>query len=120
LIYFVQFDEQFNETIKSRNRDNFSYNSFSEGEKQRIDLSILFTWREIAKMRYSIDTNLLIMDEIFDSSLNSDGAECLMRILRELKSSMHIIIISHREGMEDKFDKVIKFKKSNNFSLMVD
>jgi DNA repair exonuclease SbcCD ATPase subunit len=115
-----QFDEQFNETIKSRNRDNFSYNSFSEGEKQRIDLSILFTWREIAKMRYSIDTNLLIMDEIFDSSLNSDGAECLMRILIELKSSMHIIIISHREGMEDKFDKVIKFKKSNNFSLMVD
>lgn len=117
--FFVNFElnEQFEETIKSRGRDDFSYMNFSEGEKLRIDLAILFTWRAIAKMRSSINTNLLIMDEIFDSSLDVNGADDFMNILRNIAPDNNVFIISHRtDSMCDKFDHVIKFEKIRNFS----
>ena len=120
--FFVQFelDEEFNETIKSRFRDEFSYASFSEGEKMRINLAILFTWRSIAKLRNSISTNLLIMDEVFDSSLDSNGTEEFLKIIINLTSDTNTFIISHKtDQLYDKFSKVIKFEKHKNFSRMV-
>jgi DNA repair exonuclease SbcCD ATPase subunit len=120
--FFVQFelDEEFNETIKSRFRDEFSYASFSEGEKMRINLAILFTWRSIAKLRNSISTNLLIMDEVFDSSLDSNGTEEFLKILNNLTSDTNTFIISHKtDQLYDKFSKVIKFEKHKNFSKVV-
>jgi len=117
--FFVQFelDEEFNETIKSRFRDEFSYASFSEGEKMRINLAILFTWRSVAKLRNSISTNLLIMDEVFDSSLDSNGTEEFMKILNNLTSDTNTFIISHKtDQLYDKFTNVIKFEKHKNFS----
>jgi DNA repair exonuclease SbcCD ATPase subunit len=115
---FVEFelDEQFNEKIKSRYRDEFSYSSFSEGEKQKIDLSILFTWRAVAKLRNSLNTNLLILDEIFDSSLDGNAADDLLKILQNISQDSNIFIISHRENLHDKFENVIKFVKHKNFS----
>jgi len=117
--FFVQFelDDNFNETIKSRFRDEFSYASFSEGEKMRIDLSLLFTWRAIAKLRNSVSTNLLIMDEVFDSSLDSTGTEEFLKILNDLTTDTNVFIISHKgDQLFDKFETVIKFEKHKNFS----
>lgn len=120
--FFVQFDlnEQFEETIKSRFRDAFSYASFSEGEKMRINLAILFTWRALAKLRNSINTNLLIMDEVFDSSLDANGTEEFLKILQSLTTDTNTFIISHKQDqLYDKFEKVIKFEKHKNFSKMI-
>jgi len=117
--FFVQFElnEQFEETIKSRFRDEFSYASFSEGEKMRINLAILFTWRAVAKLRNSINTNLLIMDEVFDSSLDSGGTEEFMKILTNLTQDTNTFIISHKtDQLWDRFERVIKFEKHKNFS----
>lgn len=116
--FFVSFelDENFNETIKSRYRDDFTYASFSEGEKQKIDLALLFTWRAVAKLRNSINTNLLIMDEVFDSSLDMNAVDYLMNIIRDVSKDSNIIIISHKEHMNEKFNNVLKFVKNKNFS----
>lgn len=112
-----ELDEQFNETIKSRYRDIFSYASFSEGEKMRINLAILFTWRAIAKLRNSINTNILIMDEVFDSSLDSNGTEEFLKIISSLTADTNTFIISHKtDQLYDKFEKVIRFEKHKNFS----
>lgn len=119
--FFVHFelDEQFNEKIKSRFRDDFSYQSFSEGEKMRINLSILFTWRAIAKMRNSASTNLLIMDEVFDSSLDASGTEEFMKIIADLTKDTNLFVISHKgDQLVDKFHSVIQFEKHGNFSVM--
>ena len=119
LDFYVHFDldEEFNETIRSRHRDVFTYDSFSEGEKQRIDLSLLFTWRQIAKMKNSVSTNLLILDETFDSSLDHDGVENLLKILNTLGDGTNIFVISHKgEILNGKFDDTIEFKKERNFS----
>lgn len=121
LDFFVLFnlDEEFNETIKSRHRDTFSYSSFSEGEKQRIDLALLFTWREIARMKNSISTNLLIMDETFDKSLDDDGIDNLFRILYSLDKSSNVFVISHKgEMLEGKFERTFKYSKPKNFTEM--
>jgi DNA repair exonuclease SbcCD ATPase subunit len=117
--FYVQFElnEEFNETIKSRYRDEFSYASFSEGEKMRINLSILFTWRAVAKQRNSISTNILIMDEVFDSSLDANGTEEFLKLMNNLKSDNNVFIISHKtDQISDKFENVLKFKKVKNFS----
>lgn len=112
-----ELDENFSETIKSRYRDVFSYESFSEGEKMRINLAVLFTWRAIAKLRNSINTNILIMDEVFDSSLDSNGTEEFLKLIKGLTSDTNTFIISHKtDQLFDKFDKVIKFQKHKNFS----
>ena len=119
LDFFVSFnlDENFNETIRSRHRDDFTYDSFSEGEKQRIDLSLLFTWRQIAKMKNSVATNLLVLDETFDSSLDHDGIENLLKILHTLDADSNTFIISHKGDILDgKFESKIEFIKDRNFS----
>ena len=119
LEFYVNFnlDEMFNETIKSRFRDEFSYASFSEGEKMRIDLALLFTWREIAKLKNSVNTNILILDEIFDSSLDTNGTMDFMKILYNITDGNNVFVISHKgEQIVDKFDNVIEFKKHKNFS----
>ncbi|AIX46614.1 gpre46 combination endonuclease [Synechococcus phage ACG-2014a] len=121
--FFVNFtlDEEFNEIIKSRFRDEFSYASFSEGEKQKIDLALLFTWREVARMKNSVATNLLILDEVFDSSLDSSATAELLSILRSLGSETNLFVISHKgEILVDKFLRTIKFEKINDFSKMSD
>ena len=120
--FFVNFtlDEEFNETIKSRHRDVFNYHSFSEGEKLRIDLAILFTWREIAKLKNSTNTNLLILDEIFDSSLDASGTDEFMRILKSL-SKENVFVISHKgDTLIDKFSSILKFEKYKNFTRMAE
>jgi len=119
---FVEFnlDEQFNEVIKSRYRDEFSYASFSEGEKQKIDLAILFTWRAVAKLRNSLSTNLLILDEVFDSSLDGNSAEDLLKILQNISRDSNVFIISHRDTLHDKFENVIKFVKTKSFSRIAE
>ena len=117
--FFVNFnlDENFEETIKSRHRDIFSYSSFSEGEKLRIDLAILFTWRQIAKMKNSTNTNLLILDEVFDSSLDTSGTEEFLKLIQDMGEDTNIFVISHKgDQLFDKFRSVIKFIKKNNFS----
>ena len=119
LDFFVAFhlDESFNETIRSRHRDAFNYASFSEGEKQRIDLALLFTWRQIAKMKNSASTNLLVLDETFDSSLDHDGIENLTKILNTLEDGTNVFIISHKgDILENKFRSKIEFIKERNFS----
>ena len=119
--FFVNFtiDEEFKEVIKSRYRDEFSYASFSEGEKQKIDLSVLFTWREIAKMKNSAATNLLILDEVFDSSLDDSSTDELLKILKALDKTVNLFVISHKgELLLDKFDKTLKFEKTNDFSKL--
>ena len=121
--FFVNFslDEEFNETIKSRHRDEFNYHSFSEGEKLRIDLAILFTWREIAKLKNSTNTNLLILDEIFDSSLDSSGTDEFMRILHYTLKKENVFVISHKgDTLIDKFPRVMKFEKYKNFTRMAE
>jgi len=119
--FFVNFhlNEEFEETIKSRYRDNFNYNNFSEGEKMRIDLALLFTWRAIAKLKNSVNTNILILDEIFDSSLDGQGTDDFFKILKSL-SKENVFIISHKgDIMFDKFTNIIKFEKYKNFTRLV-
>ena len=118
--FFISFhlDEEFNETVKSRHRDTFNYNSFSEGEKLRIDLALLFTWRTIAKMKNSVNTNLLILDEIFDSSLDQQGTDDFFKIVNKIKNE-NIFIISHKgDILFDKFTNIIKFEKYKNFTRL--
>ncbi|WLW37072.1 recombination endonuclease [Synechococcus phage S-MS29] len=121
--FYVNFtlDEEFNEVIKSRFRDEFSYASFSEGEKQKIDLALLFTWREVARMKNSVATNLLILDEVFDSSLDTEGTNELLKILRSLGNDTNVFVISHKgEILVDKFMRTLKFEKVNDFSKLSD
>jgi DNA repair exonuclease SbcCD ATPase subunit len=121
LDFFVNFnlDESFKETIKSRHRDDFSYNNFSEGEKQRIDMALMLTWRAVAKLKNSSNTNLLILDETFDSSLDANGTEELMKILHMLEG-VNLFVISHKgDILQDKFANVIRFTKEKNFSRIV-
>jgi DNA repair exonuclease SbcCD ATPase subunit len=118
--FYVHFelDESFNESIKSRHRDEFTYASFSEGEKMRIDLAILFTWRQIAKMKNSVNTNLLILDEIFDSSLDNAGTDYFLSVMNQFEKS-NVFVISHKgDQLFDKFRSVIKFEKRNDFSVI--
>lgn len=120
--FYVHFelDEAFNEVIKSRFRDEFTYASFSEGEKMRIDLAILFTWRQIAKMKNSVNTNLLILDEIFDSSLDNAGTDYFLSVMNALGDKSNVFVISHKgDQLFDKFHSVIKFEKKNDFSSIV-
>jgi len=117
--FFVNFNinESFEETIKSRHRDEFSYANFSEGEKMRIDLALLFTWRQIAKLKNSTNTNLLILDEVFDSSLDGVGTEEFLKLLHEMGTDTNVFVISHKgDQLFDKFRSIIKFEKHNNFS----
>ena len=117
--FYVSFelDEGFNETIRSRHRDEFTYDSFSEGEKMRIDLALLFTWRAVAKLKNSVNTNLLVLDEVFDSSLDASGTDEFLKILYDLTGDVNTFIISHKgEILFDKFNKTIKFEKHKNFS----
>ena len=119
--FFVNFNinESFEETIKSRHRDEFSYANFSEGEKQKIDMALLLTWRQIAKLKNSTNTNLLILDEIFDSSLDTASVELLMSLLKDLSSDTNVFVISHKgDQLFDRFRSVIKFVKKNNFSVI--
>ena len=118
--FYVNFtlDENFEEIIKSRYRDIFSYDSFSEGEKARIDIALLLTWRSIAKLKNSVDTNLLILDEIFDGSLDQSGTSDLGWILRNFDESTKVFVISHKQGMDDKFDRTITAEKEKNFSIV--
>ena len=119
--FFVHFelDEKFNETIKSRHRDKFSYASFSEGEKQRIDLALLFTWRTVAKMKNSASTNLLLLDEVFDSSLDNNGTDYVMQLLNTIGDGTNVFVISHKgDQLFDKFRSQIKFEKKQNYSVM--
>ena len=120
--FYVSFelDEGFNETIKSRHRDEFTYDSFSEGEKMRIDLALLFTWRAVAKLKNSVNTNLLILDEVFDSSLDASGTDEFLKILYDLAGDVNVFVISHKgEILYDKFHSTIKFEKHKNFSRMI-
>ena len=116
--FYINFklDEEFNETVESPIHEDFSYASFSEGEKMRIDLSLLFTWREIARVKNSVNTNLLIMDEVFDSSLDGFGTDEFLKIIRYIIKDANIFVISHKTGMDDKFDSVVKFEKHKGFS----
>jgi DNA repair exonuclease SbcCD ATPase subunit len=119
--FFVEFeiDEEFNETIKSRHRDSFQYSSFSEGEKMRIDLALLLTWRAIAKMKNSTNTNLLILDEVFDASLDNAGCDDFLKLLYDIGKNTNVFVISHKgDVLQDKFKNVIKFSKVKNFSEM--
>jgi len=120
--FFVSFnlDEKFEEKIKSRHRDEFTYDSFSEGEKMRIDLALLFTWRTIAKMKNSVNTNLLILDEVFDSSLDANGTEEFLKIINKLAGNQNTFVISHKgDVLFDKFKNVLRFEKYKNFSRIV-
>ena len=119
--FYINFtlDEEFNETVQSPIHEDFSYASFSEGEKMRIDLALLFTWREVARMKNSVNTNLLIMDEVFDSSLDGYGTEEFLKIIRFVIKDANIFVISHKTGMDEKFDNVIKFEKVKGFSSIV-
>ena len=119
--FYINFtlDEEFNETIKSPIHEDFSYSSFSEGEKMRIDLALLFTWREVARVKNSVNTNLLIMDEVFDSSLDGFGTDEFMKIIRYIIKGANIFIISHKTELSDKFESVIKFDKIKGFSKLV-
>ena len=115
-----ELDEAFNERIRSRHRDEFTYASFSEGEKMRIDLAILFTWRQIAKMKNSVNTNLLLLDEIFDSSLDTSGTDYFLNLMNQFGDKSNIFVISHKgDQLFDKFRSVVKFEKRNDFSVIV-
>jgi DNA repair exonuclease SbcCD ATPase subunit len=119
--FYINFklDEEFTETIQSPVHDKFSYSSFSEGEKMRIDLALLFTWREIARAKNSVNTNLLIMDEVFDSSLDGFGTEEFLKIIKYVIKDANIFVISHKDGLYDKFENVIRFDKVKGFSRIV-
>jgi DNA repair exonuclease SbcCD ATPase subunit len=117
--FYINFnlDEEFNEHIKTPIYEDFSYGSFSEGQKQRINLALLFAWREIAKIKNSTNVNLLVLDEIFDSSLDSSGIDDFLKIIRYVIKDSNIFVISHKDGVLDKFDNVIEFEKKGNFSF---
>jgi DNA repair exonuclease SbcCD ATPase subunit len=119
LDFFCQFhlDENFNESVKSRHRDEFSYNSFSEGQKLRIDLALIFTWREIARMKNSVTCNLVFFDEIFDSSLDGAGMDLALGLLDNMKDS-NVFVVSHRDSNVDKYPNVIYIDMRNNFSYV--
>ena len=119
--FYINFklDEEFNETIESPIHEDFSYASFSEGEKMRIDLSLLFTWREISRVKNSVNTNLMILDEVCDSSLDGSGSDDFMKIIRYRQPNTNVFVISHKDGIEDKFDQVIRFEKFKGFSRKV-
>ena len=119
--FYINFslDEEFNETVQSPIHEDFSYASFSEGEKMRIDLALLFTWREVARMKNSVNTNLLIMDEVFDSSLDGFGTEEFLKIIKYVVKDANIFVISHKSGLEDRFDSVTRFEKIKGFSHKV-
>ena len=119
--FYINFtlDEEFNETIQSPIHEKFSYASFSEGEKMRIDLALLFTWREVARVKNSVNTNLLIMDEIFDSSLDGFGTDEFLKIIRYIIKDANIFVISHKSELHDKFESVIRFDKVKGFSRMI-
>jgi len=119
--FYINFtlDEEFNETVQSPIHDTFSYASFSEGEKMRIDLALLFTWREVARMKNSVNTNLLIMDEVFDSSLDGFGTQEFIKIIRYVIQDANVFVISHKTGLEDRFESVLKFEKVKGFSRMM-
>ena len=119
--FYINFtlDEEFNETVQSPIHEDFSYSSFSEGEKQRIDLALLFTWREVARLKNSVNCNLMILDEIFDSSLDSTGTEEFLKIIRYVIKDANIFVISHKTGLEDKFESVLRFEKVKGFSHMI-
>jgi len=119
--FYINFklDEEFGETIESPIHENFSYSSFSEGEKMRVDLALLFTWREVARLKNSVNTNLLIMDEVFDSSLDGFGTEEFLKIIRYVIKDANIFVISHKSDLHDKFDNIIKFDKIKGFSGIV-
>jgi DNA repair exonuclease SbcCD ATPase subunit len=119
--FYINFklDEEFNETVESPIHEKFSYASFSEGEKMRIDLALLFTWREVARVKNSVNTNLLIMDEVFDSSLDGFGTEEFLKIIRFVIKKANVFVISHKTGLEDKFESVIKFDKVKGFSRII-
>ena len=119
--FYINFslDEEFNETVQSPIHEDFSYSSFSEGEKMRIDLALLFTWREVARMKNSVNTNLLIMDEVFDSSLDGVGTEDFLKIIRFIIKDANVFVISHKESLHDKFEDVKRFDKIKGFSRIV-
>jgi DNA repair exonuclease SbcCD ATPase subunit len=119
--FYINFklDGEFNETVESPIHEKFSYSSFSEGEKMRIDLALLFTWREVARVKNSVNTNLLIMDEVFDSSLDGFGTEEFLKIIRFVIKDANVFVISHKTGLEDKFANVVKFDKIKGFSRMI-
>jgi DNA repair exonuclease SbcCD ATPase subunit len=119
--FYINFnlDEEFSETVKSPIHEDFSYSSFSEGEKMRIDLALLFTWREVARVKNSVNTNLLIMDEVFDSSLDGFGTDEFLKIIRYVIKDANIFVISHKSELHDKFDSVLRFEKVKGFSRMV-
>ena len=119
--FYINFhlDEEFNETVKSPIHEDFSYSSFSEGEKMRIDLALLFTWREVARVKNSVNTNLLIMDEVFDSSLDGFGTDEFLKIIRYVIKDANIFVISHKADLHDKFESVIRFEKIKGFSRMI-
>jgi len=119
--FYINFhlDEEFNETVKSPIHEDFSYSSFSEGEKMRIDLALLFTWREVARVKNSVNTNLLIMDEVFDSSLDGFGTDEFLKIIRYVIKDANIFVISHKTDLHDKFESVIRFEKVKGFSRMI-
>ena len=118
--FYINFtlDEEFNETVQSPIHDNFSYASFSEGEKMRIDLALLFTWREVARYKNSVNTNLLVMDEVFDSSLDGYGTEEFLKIIRFVVKDANVFLISHKTGMDDRFDSVLRYEKIKGFSRL--
>ena len=119
--FYINFtlDEEFNETVQSPIHEDFSYASFSEGEKMRIDLALLFTWREVARMKNSVNTNLLIMDEVFDSSLDGLGTEEFLKIIKYVIKDANVFVISHKSGMDERFENVIRYEKIKGFSRMV-
>ena len=119
--FYINFnlDEEFNETVVSPIHERFSYSSFSEGEKMRIDLALLFTWREVARVRNSVNTNLLIMDEVFDSSLDGFGTEEFLKIIRYVVKDANIFIISHKSELHERFDSVLRFEKERGFSKLI-
>ena len=119
--FYINFtlDEEFSETVKSPIHEDFSYSSFSEGEKMRIDLALLFTWREVARVKNSVNTNLLIMDEVFDSSLDGFGTDEFLKIIRYVIKGANVFVISHKTELNDKFESVLTFDKVKGFSTMV-
>lgn len=118
--FFVNFNisESFEESIKSRYRDEFSYNNFSEGEKLRIDLSILLTWRQIAKLKNSVNVNIIVFDEILDRAMDNSGIDEFMRLMWELGDDTNAFVISHKDTMVDRFQRTIRFEKIKNFSVL--
>ena len=118
--FYINFhlDEEFNETIQNPIHDKFSYSSFSEGEKMRIDLALLLTWREIARFKNSANTNLLILDEVFDSSLDGFGTDEFIKIIKYVVKDANVFVISHKAGMDDRFESVLKYEKIKGFSRL--